>query len=173
MEACQYCQIYHTFTKEGIQGLGIMITYKLNWSINWICNAEMHFNVQGWTAGWFRWSLSSYCLLPSNAQAQQWKPGGGTGKGRLVICTNWVQPLPPPIVSTIGIIACWAPHQCVEWQLTINCTICITNGQWNRSGRPDDCRTNVCSLVPEKAADAISEVLNSKISLCFVCKIGY
>ena len=57
----------------------------------------------------------------------------------------------------------WTPHQCVEWQLTINCTICIT----------DDCRTNVFSLVPEKAADAISEVLNSKISLCFVCKIGY
>ena len=105
MESCQYCQIYHTFSKDGIQGLGIVIMYKLNWSINWIHNVEMYF--KGWTAGWFRWNSSSYCVTPSNAQAQQWKTGGGTGKGRLVICThstNWVQLLPPPSVH------CWCDY---------------------------------------------------------------
>ena len=36
------------------------------------------------------------------------------------------------------------------------------NGWWNRSGRPGDCQINVCSMVPERLADAISKVLNSK-----------
>ena len=39
------------------------------------------------------------------------------------------------------------------------------HGQWNRSGRPGDRRTNVCSMVPESLADAISEVLNSNFSM--------
>jgi len=34
------------------------------------------------------------------------------------------------------------------------------HGWQNRSGRPGNCRTNVCSVVPEKPADAISDVLN-------------
>jgi len=33
------------------------------------------------------------------------------------------------------------------------------HGWQNRFGRPSNCRTNVCSVVPEKPADAISDVL--------------
>ena len=39
----------------------------------------------------------------------------------------------------------------------------LYHGQWNRSGRRGDCRTNVCCMVAEKPADVISEVLNSEI----------
>ena len=44
--------------------------------------------------------------------------------------------------------------------------------QQNRSGSPGDHRTNVCSMVPEKPADAISEVLKSKIFPHFMQTIG-
>ena len=33
------------------------------------------------------------------------------------------------------------------------------------TGKPDGCQTNFCCMVPEKPADAISEVLNAKIFL--------
>jgi len=40
----------------------------------------------------------------------------------------------------------------------------LVHGRWNRSGTPGDHHTNVCSMVPERLADAISEVLIQKIS---------
>jgi len=49
----------------------------------------------------------------------------------------------------------------------------VEHGRHNRSGRPGDRRTNVCSLVAEKPADVISEVLNSKFSPRFGQIIGY
>jgi len=42
------------------------------------------------------------------------------------------------------------------------CCVCVGHGWWNRSGRSGNCRTNVCSMVPERLADTISEVINSK-----------
>jgi len=36
------------------------------------------------------------------------------------------------------------------------------HGRQNRSSRPGNCWTNVISMVPERLADAISEVPNSK-----------
>ena len=38
------------------------------------------------------------------------------------------------------------------------------------TGKPDGRRTNLCCMVPEKPADAISEVLNAKIFLCSALK---
>lgn len=49
----------------------------------------------------------------------------------------------------------------------------VIQGQWNRSGRLGDCRTNVCCIVPEKPADVMSEVLRPKISPRFVQLISY
>jgi len=49
----------------------------------------------------------------------------------------------------------------------------VIHGQWNRSGRLGDCRTNVCCIVPEKPADVMSEVLCFKISPRVVQLISY
>ena len=45
-------------------------------------------------------------------------------------------------------------------QLLIN----NSHGWQNRSRRPGNRQTNVCSMVPERLGDATSEVLNSKIN---------
>jgi len=37
----------------------------------------------------------------------------------------------------------------------VGINITIIQRQWNRSGRPGDCKTTVCCLKPEKPADAI------------------
>jgi len=47
----------------------------------------------------------------------------------------------------------------------------LLHGRRNRSGRPGECQTNVCSMVPEKLADVISEVLQNFMR--FVWIIGY
>ena len=53
----------------------------------------------------------------------------------------------------------------------------MIHGQWNRSGRPGNRRTNVCYKVPKMPTDAISEVLNFKknpelqIKLVAICRM--
>jgi len=44
----------------------------------------------------------------------------------------------------------------------------IIQGQWNGSGRPGDRKTTACCLMPEKLADAISEILSFEKFLGFV-----
>jgi len=46
--------------------------------------------------------------------------------------------------------------------ISMNIATHIIQGRWNRCGKPGNRRTNVCCVVPEKLADAISEVLNSE-----------
>ena len=54
-------------------------------------------------------------------------------------------------------------------QLLIN----KSHGWQNSSSRPGNCRINVCSMVPERLADATPEVLNLKIFLHFAPIINY
>ena len=51
-----------------------------------------------------------------------------------------------------------------EKVMSMNITSHIIQGKQNRSDRPGDCKTDVCCIMPEKPADAISEILSS--SLC-------
>ena len=89
-----------------------------------------------------------------------------------VICLqHWLHWMYVPlqdVLITMNLPTCTYP--CVSELTHIPCvgegvglSFTYTHGRRNRSG---ECRTNVCSMVPDRLADAISEVLKSSHALC-------
>ena len=85
--------------------------------------------------------------------------------GRICRTLRYIPPVPP-----FSLTLNQSPKNIAGSDIT-NCL--AHHWRQNIFGRPSDHQTNVCSVVPKRLADVISEVLNSKDFPCFMQIITY